>query len=177
MTKHRIAPVVLAFAATALALGCTERVEQQVANPLQAPPVDTSKVRSALVAAGWQHRQAVDIDLDGDTVAERLVLASDVAMRPDGTPLWEDGHRWAAYVETPTGERTMLYAAFVPHGFAEVGVLAPDDHGRRRVLVQERSPNQLRTFDVEYEGIGKARGQASAHWALEAWLQDLPQAP
>jgi hypothetical protein len=173
MTLRRLFPLVLALAL----IGCAERPEQQVANPLEAPPVDTSKVRSALVAAGWQHRQAVDIDLDGDTVAERLVLASDVTLRPDGTPLWEDGHRWAAYVETPTGERTMLYSAFVPHGFAEVGVLAADDRGRRRVLVQERSPNQLRTFDVEYEGVGKARGQASAHWALEAWLQDLPQAP
>jgi hypothetical protein len=177
MTPHRIPPLVLTLALATLALGCTERVEQRLANPLEAPPVDTSKVRSALVAAGWDHRQAVDIDLDGDTVAERLVLASDVTVRPDGTPLWEDGHRWAVFVETPTGERTMLYAAFVPHGFAEVGILAPDDRGRRHVLVQERSPNQLRTFDVEYEGTGKARGQASAQWALEAWLQDLPQAP
>ena len=85
------------------------------------------------------------------------MLAADAEVRPDGMPLWEDGHRWALFAESAAGERTLLYGAFVPNGFAEAAVLQPDDQGRRRVLVQERTPEQVRSLDIEYRGPGEAR--------------------
>lgn len=139
-------------------------------NPLQAPPVDSARVGSVQQVAGWAYRRELSADLDGDGRAERLVITSDVEVRPDGVALWEDGHRWALFAETPAGERTLLYSAFVPNGFAEAAVLQPDDQRRRRVLVQERTPQQLRALEVEYRGPGDARSSSSAYYQVESWL-------
>lgn len=139
-------------------------------NPLQAPPVDSARVGSVQQASAWAYRRELSADLDGDGRAERLVIASDVEVRPDGTPLWEDGHRWALFAETPGGERTLLYSAFVPNGFAEAAVLQPDDQRRRRVLVQERTPQQVRALEIEYRGPGDARSSSSAYYQVESWL-------
>lgn len=138
-------------------------------NPLEAPPVDSARVGDVRQAAGWAYRRELSADLDGDGQAERLVLASDVEVRPDGTPLWEDGHRWMLFAETPAGERTILYSAFVPNGFAEAAVLQPDGQ-RRRVLVQERTPQHLRSLEVEYRGPGSARSSSSAYYQVESWM-------
>jgi hypothetical protein len=139
-------------------------------NPLEAPPVDSARVGDVQLAAGWAYRRELSADLDGDGQAERLVLTSDVEVRPDGVPLWEDGHRWALFAETPAGERTLLYSAFVPNGFAEAAVLQPDGQRRRRVLVQERTPQQLRSLEVEYRGPGNARSNSSAWYQVESWI-------
>lgn len=139
-------------------------------NPLQAPPVDSARVGDVRQAAGWAYRHALSADLDGDGHPERLVLASDVAVRPDGTPLWEDGHRWALFAEAADGRRTLLYSAFVPNGFAEAAVLASDPRGRRHVLVQERTPQQVRALEVEYRGPGDARSSSAAQYQVEGWM-------
>jgi hypothetical protein len=139
-------------------------------NPLEAPPVDSARVGSIDQVAAWGYRREASADLDGDGRPERLVLAADAEVRPDGTPLWEDGHRWALYAESAAGRRTLLYGAFVPNGFAEVAVLAADAQGRRRVLVQERTPQQVRALDIEYRGPGDARSASAAHYQIESWL-------
>mgnify|MGYP006143694407 CR=1 FL=1 len=139
-------------------------------NPLEAPPVDSARVGDVRQAAGWAYRRELSAELDGDGQAERIVLASDVEVRPDGVPLWEDGHRWMLFAETPAGERTILYSAFVPNGFAEAAVLQADDRRRRRVLVQERTPGQLRSLEVEYRGPGNARSSSAAYYQVESWM-------
>ena len=136
-------------------------------NPLEAAPVDTARVKSAEVPS-WGYRREISADLDGDRKLERIVIAADVRVGPSG-PLWEDGHRWAVYVEPEKGARTMLYGAFVPNGFAEAAVTAPDDDGKRRVLVQERTPQQVRALEVEYDD-GKARLSSAAHYQIGDWL-------
>lgn len=136
-------------------------------NPTEAAPVDTARVKSAEVAS-WPYRREISADLDGDDKLERLVIAADVTMGPTG-PLWEDGHRWAVYVEPGKGERALLYGAFVPHGFAEAAVLAPDDKDRRKVLVQERTPQQVRALEVEYDR-GKVRLSSAAYYQVGEWL-------
>lgn len=141
-------------------------------NPLEAPPVDSVRVRSAEEAAGWSHSRAIEADLDGDGSAERLVLAADVVLGPGGAPLWEDGHRWAAFVEDG-GERTLLYAAFVPNGHAEAAVLGADAEGRRHVLIAERTPQQARSLVVAYERPGRARSVSAAYYQVERWLPGL----
>lgn len=139
-------------------------------NPLQAPPVDSARVGSVAQVAAWAYRRELSADLDGDGQAERLVLAADVEVRPDWTPLWEDGHRWALYAESAGGERTLLYSAFIPNGHAEAAVLTADQQGRRRVLVQERTPQQLRALEVEYRAPGDARSSSSAYYQVESWM-------
>lgn len=139
-------------------------------NPLEAPPVDSARVGSASQVAGWVYRRELSADLDGDGQPERVVLAADVEVRPDGTPLWEDGHRWALFAQSPRGERTLLYSAFVPNGFAEAALQAADAQGRRRVLVQERTPQQVRTLEVEYRAPGDARSASAAHYQIERWM-------
>jgi hypothetical protein len=139
-------------------------------NPLDAPPVDSARVGSMDQIAGWAYRREASADLDGDGRPERLVLAADAEVRPDGTPLWEDGHRWALFAESAAGQRTLLYGAFVPNGFAEAAVLTADAQGRRRVLVQERTPQQVRALDIEYRGPGDARSASSAYYQVESWL-------
>lgn len=138
-------------------------------NPLEAPPVDSARV-SLADAQGWRYRRELSADLDGDGQPERLVMTSDVEVRPDGTPLWEDGHRWALLAESAGGERTVLYSAFVPNGFAEAAVLQPDSQGRRRVLVQERTPQQVRALEIEYRGPGGARSASNAYYQVESWI-------
>jgi hypothetical protein len=139
-------------------------------NPLENPPIDSARVSSADTAATWGYRKEGTADLNGDGTAERVVVAADAALGPNGAPLWEDGHRWAVYVETPSGKRTLLYGAFVPNGFTEVALLAPDSEGRRRVLVQERTPQQMRVLEVEYLGEGSARESSGAYYQIGEWL-------
>ncbi|HEX2207867.1 MAG TPA: hypothetical protein VHG93_09305 [Longimicrobium sp.] len=139
-------------------------------NPAQAPPVDSARVGDVRQVAGWAYQREVSADLDGDGRAERLVITSDVTIHTDGSPLWEDGHRWAVFARSPDGQRTMLYSAFVPNGFAEAAVLQPDGRGRRRVLVQERTPQQVRVLDIEYRAPHDARSTSSAYYQIERWL-------
>ena len=153
----------------ALALtACQRGGSQREQNPLEAAPVDTARVKSADVAA-WPYRREISADLDGDKRLERVVIAADVHVGPSG-PIWEDGHRWAVYVEASEPPRTMLYGAFVANGFTEAAVLQADNEGRRRVMIQERTPQQIRAFEVEYEKPGKARLSSAAFYQVGEWL-------
>ena len=155
----------------ALVAGCAQPAESPVA-PLQAPPVDTQRIRIE-DAAQWPHRRTIHVDLDGDGTVERVVLAADVTLNDAGAALWEDGHRWALFVED-AGERTLVYGAFVPNGHAEVGLLAAEGAERaRHLLVRERTPQQVRTVVVEYRGPGAARTISDAHYQIDQWLPPL----
>jgi hypothetical protein len=134
----------------------------------EAVPVDTSRIHNSDVS-GFGYRREVTADLNGDGKPERVVIAADVSMGPTG-PLWGDAHRWAVYVEPEKGERTLLYGAFVPNGFAEAAVLGASSDKGRKVLVQERTPQQVRTFEIEYEGPGKARLGSAAYYQIGEWL-------
>lgn len=144
---------------------------------LDGPPVDPGIVASADVAADWGYRRRLEADLDGDGTVEAVVMAADVEVLEDGTPLWEDGHRWAAFVEPEAGPRTLLYAAFVPNGFAEAAVLWPTADGRRAVLVQERTPQRVRILEVEFDGPGTARLRSAAAYPVETWLPGSARLP
>jgi len=132
-----------------------------------AAPVDTARIHAAEVAS-WAYRREISADLDGDHKRDRVVIAADVALGPTG-PLWGDAHRWAVYVEPENGERTLLYGALVQHGFAEAAVLDPDDKNRRMVLIQERTPEQVRALEVEYRN-GRAKLSSAATYRIGEWL-------
>jgi hypothetical protein len=150
--------------------GCAPERRRAEPNPLEQPPIDSVRVGSLALVAGWFHREEASADLDGDGRDETVVLASDVELGRDDQPLWEDGHRWGLYAEGAGGERTLLYSAFVPNGRASAAILQPDDRGRRRVLVEERSASQLIVFEIEYDGPGKARLSSAAFSQVERWL-------
>jgi hypothetical protein len=133
-------------------------------------PVDAAGV-TASQAASWRHRRTLAVDLDADAGDEELVIAADVELSADGTPLWEDGHRWAVFVAGPPV--TVLYAAFVPNGHVEAAVLKPDRRGRRPVLVRERTPGQERTFVLAYDGAGSARAVSAIASSIDRRVPDL----
>jgi hypothetical protein len=160
------------WAVCVAAIACSPPADSTAANPLDAPPVDRARVRSVDEAASWPHRRTFEADLNGDGTSERVVLTSDVQLGDNGKPLWEDGHRWAVFVEDQ-GRRTLLYAAFVPNGHAEAAVLTPDTDGRRHVLIQERTPQQARSLVVAYERPSMARAVSTAHYQIEQWLPGL----
>ena len=159
--------VLFGIAAMSL-VACQLAGSRRERNPLEDAPVDTARVKVGEVSS-WGYRREISADLDGDKRLERVVIAADVRVGPGG-PLWEDGHRWAVYVEPPKGERTLLYGAFVPNGFTEAAILGADDEGKRRVLVQERTPHQMRALEVVYEEPGQARLSSGAYYQLGEWL-------
>ncbi len=63
-----------------------------------------------------------------------------------------------------------MYTAFVPNGFVEAALLQASSEGRREVLVQERTPQQLRALVVAYEAPGKARSVSGAYYQVETWF-------
>jgi len=133
---------------------------------------DASRPQALEEALGWRHHKTIDADLNGDSANERIVLASDVTVDASGRPLWEDGHRWAVFAEAE-GQHTLLYAAFVPNGHVEAAVLTPGADGVRRVLIHERTPNQMRSHVVLYVRPGNAKTEAVADYRVEQWLPAL----
>lgn len=168
--------VLVSAAAAITAIGCSPRApEPGDHTAVQALPVDT--VRAGLdVVAGWQHSTTLDVDLNGDGTAERLVVASDVTLMDSGEPLWEDGHRWAVYAEE-SARRTLLYSKFLPHGVAEVAIGTADVDGSHDVLIVERTPQHSRAVVVRYERPGVARLVSEANYALDRWLPSLMSGP
>ena len=157
------------------ASGCSPARPRQEANPLERVPVDSARVGSASLPAAWKYHEELRADLDGDGSEEAVVLAADVELDMRGNPLWEDGHRWALYVESESGKRTLLYAAFVPNGRATAALLRADDRGRRLVMIEERAASQLVLYEVEYESPGKARLSTAFYSQVERWLSPPPR--
>lgn len=135
-------------------------------------PVDLTRFSSPPEVTSWRHHREFAADLNGDAKTERIVVASDVELAPDGTPLWEDGHRWAVFVSGEP-DPTLLYASFVPNGHVEAAVLIPNEAGHRNVLITERSPYQTRSFVVAYEEAGDAKTVTEAIHQIQERLPDL----
>ena len=133
-------------------------------------PIDSAFQQSPPTLAEWAYTRGISADLDGDGLTERVVVVAEVSLNEAGFPLWEDGHRWGVYAEAATGERTVMYAGFVPNGFVEAAVLQADSLGAASVLVLERSPGRLRTFEVRYSGAGTAAGVSSNEYQIGAWI-------
>jgi hypothetical protein len=136
-------------------------------------PID-ARGGSVEVAEKFAYQREASADLDGDGSNERVVLAADVTLRA-GEPLWEDGHRWAVWVVPPNGARTLLYAAFVPNGSVDAAVVTSEEGRRRRVLVQETTPQSARVFVLEYQGAGKATAVSRQAHDVATWLHRTPK--
>jgi hypothetical protein len=171
--RSAVASRTVAAALSVLLSACSAPAAPPPMGSLDAPPVDTERIRLA-DAEQWTHRRFVDADLDGDGSTERVIVAADVQIGARNTPLWEDGHRWAVIVEGG-GARTLLYGAFVPNGDVETAVLSPDSTNHRNILVRERTPQQSRTFVVAYRRPGTVRTVSVAYDQVEQWVPSLTQ--
>lgn len=144
--------------------------------PIDGPPIDSSIITSAEQTLAWRYRHRIDADLDGDGGTESVILVADVELAADGSPLWEDGHQWAAYVEAAES-RTLVYSAFVPNGFSEAAISAPDGRNTRTLLIVERSSRHLRVLEIEYVKRGGARLLGEAYYSLEVWMPGFATIP
>lgn len=157
------------FAIAVASLTSCTRAADPPPSPLQALPVNAALNITPQEALGWGYRREIRADLTGDGSAERVVLAASVEVNDRGVPLWEDGHQWAVIVQEG-GADTLLYTAFVPNGFVEAAVLIPDTEGRRELLIQERTPAQVRAIVVSYRKTGEGRSVSTAHYQVDQWL-------
>jgi hypothetical protein len=138
-------------------------------NPLLAPPVNAALNVSARQALGWNYQRALQADLNGDGSEEQVVLAADVVVNERDLPLWEDGHRWAVVVRE-RGSDTLVFSSFVPNGFVEAAVSTASSEGGRELFIQERTPGQVRSLVVSYQGPGSARSVSGAYYQIEQWM-------
>lgn len=131
--------------------------------------IDTVRVPSVDTASAWAYRTTLVADLDDDAVPERLILASDVYVTDDGEPMWEDGHRWAVYVEEDDGKRTLVYGAFVPLGTVDAGIAVADPPNGRRIVILERGPTRARLLVAAYDGPGLSRAIGGTGADIQTW--------
>lgn len=117
--------------------------------------------------AGWRYSRAVSTDLNGDGRLERAVLISNVEVR-DGRPFWEDGHHWQMYIETDEGERTHVYARFVPLGAVRVWLAHPASGTETpRILLQEETPHRVAAYEIAYHGLSEVQVYSQFEYALD----------
>lgn len=160
-----------AWTLCALMTACVQADDRHEA-PGETPVIDTARIRLD-DALQWRHRRTLESDLNGDGRVERIVLTADVTTNDAGVPLWEDGHRWALFVEEED-RRTLVYGAFVPNGEAEAAVLARDpSDNRRHLFVRERTPQRVRSIVVAYDGPESLRTVATTQFHIEQWLPAL----
>jgi hypothetical protein len=98
---------------------------------------------------GWSYQQRVVVDLNADGVTEEAVLISDVTLDARGRPMWEDGHRWQLYVQDRAGDRTRVYARFLPNGKLTASV-ARSPAGSLTILLLEQTPQSTGLYEIEY---------------------------
>ena len=105
---------------------------------------------------GWEYQRTAEVDLDGDGVIERAALIAQVLLYR-GRPLWEDGHVWQVYVEESDGVRTYIYARFVPNGTVKACLTEPAEQKNSMIILIERTPERLSTYEILYSGPGQAQ--------------------
>ncbi len=125
------------------------------AAPVAAPVLVDPEIPGAVAGeGGWEYVRSSSADLDGDGVAERVVLIARAAL-VRGRPAWDDGQPWQVYVEAPDGTRTYVYSRRLQIGTltARVGLAGAGDPAPLYLL--EHLPDTLSLYEVVYQGPGR----------------------
>jgi hypothetical protein len=130
--------------------------------PVPMPPaspsielVDPAIPLAVAGADGWNYRQAADADLNGDGVAERVILTARVEMIR-GRPAWDDGQPWQVYIEDDAGRRTHIYAQRLQLGTLTMRVTRAEAGQPASVVLLEHLPDQMSLYEVAYTGPAAA---------------------
>lgn len=153
MGTSRGVTVVLVLAACASET--PPRTTDTVATVRSVQLIDSTISPAIAGAAGWQYQQRADADLDGDGVAEQVVLTARVELYR-GRPAWDDGQPWQVYVEDTDSARTYIYAQFVQLGTVTMRVAAPVDSAHASIVLIEHRPDRVAVYEARYLGPGRA---------------------
>ncbi len=100
---------------------------------------------------GWGYRLAADADLNGNGVAERVILTARVEMIR-GRPAWDDGQPWQVYIEDAAGQRTHVYAQRLQLGTLTMRVTRAEAGQPATIVLLEHLPDQLSLYEISYAG-------------------------
>ncbi len=118
------------------------------------PPIELVDPAIPLAVAGeegWGYRLAADADLNGDGVAERVILTARVELIR-GRPAWDDGQPWQVYIEDAAGRRTQVYAQRLQLGTLTMRVTRAEAGEPATVVLLEHLPDQLSLYEISYAG-------------------------
>lgn len=117
--------------------------------------IDSTISPAVAGAAGWHYQQRATADLDGDGVAEQVVLTARVELYR-GRPAWDDGQPWQVYVESADSVRTYIYARFVQLGTVTMRIGEALDSARASIVLIEHLPDRVAVYEARYDGPGRA---------------------
>lgn len=135
---------------TLVLAGCAARMPEPAA-PASVSLVDPDRPASTVGEPDrWEYRRTLSADLDGDGVAEQIVVLADVGLDGAGEPMWDDGQDWEVTVVAADGTRTRLYARYL-----QFGLLSAEATEEGTVLrLVEESPMATAVYEVRYQGPG-----------------------
>lgn len=109
-----------------------------------------------LADKGWQYRQSVEVDLDGDSVKETVWVVARASWNGRSFD-FDDGQPWQVYVEEIDGKKTYVYSRWVQIGTLEVGI--SEDHGKPSVVILERQGFSVSLYRIHYGGPGVQKAE------------------
>jgi hypothetical protein len=122
--------------------------------PLPLQLVDSAIPPAIAGEAGWNYRQAAEVDLTGDGQPERVVLTARVELYR-GRPAWDDGQPWQVYIEAADSTRTYIYAQRLQLGTLTMRVGRSEPGQPATVVLLEHLPDRLSLYEVSYPLPGR----------------------
>lgn len=108
---------------------------------------------------GWDYRQTVTADLDGDGKEDTVVLMARVERSPSNPSeyIWDDGQPWQVLVESPQGEKTPVYSRWVQIGQLKALIGEQKESGGHDLILLELTGAGISLYRVEYDGPQKTK--------------------
>ncbi len=106
---------------------------------------------------GWDYRQEVEADLNGDGALEHILVTARAERSPANPNeyLWDDGQPWQVLVTSSKGEKTLVYSRWVQIGQLRVLVGEPEESGGHHLIILELTGANVSMYEVEYRGPGQ----------------------
>ena len=111
---------------------------------------------------GWDYRQEVEADLDGDGSLEHILVTARAERSPSNPNeyLWDDGQPWQVVVTSLEGEKTLVYSRWVQIGQLRVLVGEPQQNERSHLIILELTGANVSMYRVEYNGPGQTNAES-----------------
>jgi len=108
---------------------------------------------------GWDYRQTVTADLDGDGLEDTVTIIARVQRSPNNPHeyLWDDGQPWQVFVESSKGERTPVYSRWVQIGQLKALISEKKADGKHDLILLELAGAGVSLYRVEYSGPNQVK--------------------